>query len=100
MNKLFIKPTSVTPRVSFDQESGEMGLHGRSTPENPLEFYEPILQWIVSYVENPSDVTLLRIFLKYSNTSSSKCILQLIKRFQTLVPKGKKLTIEWLYEEG
>ncbi len=89
-----------TPIVNLNHDTGVLELKGRSIPENSIEFYKPIFDWIDSYNANPKPATEVNIVLEYFNTSSSKCILDLFKKLETLNNGGKtKVTINWHYEE-
>ncbi len=89
-----------TPIVSLNHETGVLELKGRSIPENSIEFYKPIFDWIDSYHANPKTETKVNIVLEYFNTSSSKCILDLFKKLESLNNGGKtKVVINWHYEE-
>jgi hypothetical protein len=99
MKSLSLAPTSNTPFVSFDAAAGNIELKGRSTPENSVEFYEPIMTWLENYVQSPQECTTVEIKFEYFNTSSSKCILDVFKRLSVLQKSGKQLVVNWYYEE-
>ena len=99
MNTLFFEGTRKTPRINFDCSSGIFEFSGRSIPENPIEFYKPILDWLDEYTQFPMALTILKVQLEYFNTSSSKCILDVFKKFEVLHKQGHKVVIEWYYEE-
>ena len=100
MNNLIIAGTSHTPDVEFNSESCVLSLKGRSTPENSIEFYRPIMEWLDAYGETqPSNKTVLNIRLEYFNTSSSKCILDIFKKINSLFKSGIDVVIQWYYEE-
>jgi hypothetical protein len=88
-----------TPYIHFDPNTGEMVMKGRSTPENSVEFYAPVLEWLEKYIANPAEKTTVTVQFEYFNTSSSKCILDVFKRFAQLHKAGKDVKILWYYEE-
>jgi hypothetical protein len=45
-------------------------------------------------------LTHLIIRLKYFNTSSAKCILELLEKTKNAGSNGKKVTISWYYSQG
>jgi hypothetical protein len=98
MQPLIIQPTANTPRINFDKYSGILEISGRSTPENPSEYYSAALRWVDQYIQHPSEQTTIRTFFEYFNTSSSKCILEIMKRIRVLQQDGKHVHWEWLYE--
>ena len=95
MDSLFIKPTADTPQVDFES-TGELTMHGRSLPENPNEFYNPLLKWAESC--NIPDIKF-NLRLEYFNTSSSKLIFILLKKFIEN-PLVKDIIVKWHYETG
>ena len=100
MKKLTIKDTGNTPFVNFDPAEGLLNIQGRSTPENPLEYYSNLNGWVNDYVSNPKRETTVRLFFKYINTSSLKCLIEIMKKLMLVSMKGGRLTVEWLYEDG
>lgn len=96
MEDIRIEGTPKTPSVVFDTAGGSLEIKGRSIPENSIEFYKPLIDWIESYSKSPQGKTVVNIQLEYFNTSSSKCILDLFKKLEAI---DKEITINWYYEE-
>lgn len=99
MESIFIEGTPKTPNVKFDGESGAIVLKGRSIPENSIEFYKPLVDWLEEYSNNPKAKTVCDIQLEYFNTSSSKCLLDLFKKMENMTKNGSEIVINWYYEE-
>lgn len=99
MNNIKMEGTAKTPDLSFDANSGVFDIKGRSIPENSVEFYKPILEWIDEYTKQTQPKTIVNIHLEYFNTSSSKCILDLLKKFEIIAKNGNDIVIRWHYEE-
>lgn len=95
MDRLFIEATKATPRVEF-QPNGELSIHGRSLPEDPHGFYNPILNWIA---QCKIETVNLEIRLEYMNTSSYKQIYTLLSNLKENV-YAKHIRVDWYYEEG
>jgi len=100
MDKLYFESSALTPMIDFDGASGEMSIKGRSIPDNPDEFWYPILRWFDSYVEHPSGSTVFNINLEYFNVTSSKRILALLYKLNELVDRGMNVKVNWFYREG
>ena len=99
MEPIAIEGTAKTPTVKFDADSGVLEIKGRSIPENSIEFYKPLVDWLEKYSDNSQELTQVNIQLEYFNTSSSKCILDVFKKLET-IHKGKgEVIINWYYEE-
>jgi hypothetical protein len=100
MEELVIQSTSLTPGIKFDAVLGQFELKGRSIPENSLEFYQPVYEWLDAYLESPKEKTVVNVQFDYFNTSSSKCILDILKRIDKLDDMGKDVLIKWFYDEN
>lgn len=96
MDDIRIEGTPKTPSVIFDASSGVLEIKGRSIPENSIEFYKPLMDWIEFYASAPQERSIVNIQLEYFNTSSSKCILDLFKKLEAI---NKEIVINWYYEE-
>jgi hypothetical protein len=99
MESIKIDGTPKTPTVNFDIESGLLELIGRSIPENSIEFYKPVLEGLDQYSGSPKDKTKVNIKLEYFNTSSSKCILDVLKKLEGIHKSGSEVIINWHFEE-
>ncbi len=99
MEPIKIEGTPKTPTVRFDSSAGLFEIRGRSIPENSVEFYKPIVDWLDSYKENPLPKTIVNIRLEYFNTSSSKCILDVFKKLEAIHKAKNDVEVHWYYEE-
>src|SRR5437667_6106829 len=99
MEKITIESTPKTPSISFDFEKGFLEIKGRSIPENSIEFYKPIVESLEKYGSKPQGVTTVNIQLEYFNTSSSKCILDVFKKLESIHKGGSQTVINWYYEQ-
>lgn len=97
MENLIIEGTPKTPEVKFLSSNGTLELRGRSIPENSVEFYQPLNEWIDDYSGSPQEKTVIDIKLEYFNTSSSKCILDIFKKLEAL--RGTQVAVNWYFEE-
>ena len=99
MEPIIIEGTPKTPSVKFDEMEGVFEIKGRSIPENSVEFYKPLNEWLDNYMQTPLDKTVVNIRLEYFNTSSSKCILDVFKRLEAIHKTKHDVEINWFYEE-
>lgn len=99
MESISITGTPKTPTVSLDPNSGKVEIKGRSIPENSIEFYKPLVDWLEIYLSKPAELTEVNIQLEYFNTSSSKCILDVFKKLEAIYKSGNEVVINWYYEE-
>jgi hypothetical protein len=99
MENLHLEGSAKTPSIHFDTAAGKMELKGRSIPENSVEFYKPLNECIDTYGKNPVNATTVDVKLEYFNTSSSKCILDLFKKLESISGERTQVTINWYFEE-
>lgn len=99
LEPLKIEPTHKTPKVYFDPEKNQFELSGRSIPEDSVGFYKKILDWIEEYGAQPNPKTEFKFELEYFNTSSSKNILELLKKLEKIFQDGNDVRILWYYDE-
>jgi SiaC family regulatory phosphoprotein len=97
MENFYLEETSKTPKLSFNSETGKFLMSGRSIPENSIEFYRPLFEWLDEYVKGPKPQTIFDIQLEYFNTSSSKCLVEIFRRLEKI--GSDKVLINWFYEE-
>ena len=98
METLAIEGTPKTPTIKFDPTSATLEIKGRSIPENSIEFYKPLVDWLEKYAMKPNGKTNVNIQLEYFNTSSSKCILDVFKKLEGIHKGGNEVIINWHYE--
>lgn len=99
MERIIIEGTPKTPTINFDMNTGMLEIKGRSIPENSIEFYKPLVEHLERYAQKPLNTTKVNIQLEYFNTSSSKCILDVFKKLETIAKGGNEITINWFYEQ-
>jgi hypothetical protein len=99
MENLTLEGSAKTPTINFDATSGTLELRGRSIPENSVEFYKPLNEWIENYGASPAGETSVDVKLEYFNTSSSKCILDLFKKLEAIAGSKTNVTVNWFFEE-
>ena len=99
MESISIEGTPKTPTVNFDAATGIVEIKGRSIPENSIEFYRPLVEWLEEYSKGPQKLTTVNIQLEYFNTSSSKCILDVFKKLEAIKKARNEVIINWYYEE-
>ena len=99
MEPINIEGSPKTPSIKFDIEKGILEIRGRSIPENSIEFYKPLVDWLDEYAKDPGKKTQVNIHLEYFNTSSSKCILDVFKKLEAIHKAKNDVVIFWYYEE-
>lgn len=93
-----IKPTRVTPEVSFSE--GLLSIKGRSITETSADFYKPLIEWVEKYVEETNLSTRVVLSFDFINTGSTKWLYSIIKQLSRYRDVHTNLRIEWFYENG
>lgn len=99
MKTLRLEKTKSSPEVVLDP-AGIIKLRGRSILENSAEFFEPVMEWIDSYVQNPADLTCVDVELEYFNSATAKFLITLIQGVSRVSLKNRRYKVNWYYEEG
>ena len=99
MDILKIEKTSDTPNVTLDSSNKIYEFSYRSLPENAIDFYNPILDWIEEYSKNPNEETVVDFKLEYFNTASAKQIAKVLLKLLE-VSKTSKVKINWYYDKN
>ncbi len=104
MNSLKIESTAITPEINFDIDNNTLSLLKVSKPENAIEFYKPLFDFIDRFetdVVKPKQIDQITVEFKfdYFNTSSAKIIHQLLTKFKKISRMGIKIDVNWYYPD-
>ncbi|NIM18395.1 MAG: DUF1987 domain-containing protein [Candidatus Aminicenantes bacterium] len=99
MDNLQIKKTKYTMDVNFNKDTGVLEMAGSSYPENALDFFGPIIEWIKHYISQTNNPMVMNIRLNYLNTSSTKCILDIFEILELYHKSGGDVKVNWYYAE-
>jgi hypothetical protein len=100
MEKLTAAGSNDSPSINFDPDTGILFVGGSSLPENVLEVYKPISDWLDQYADNPKPATEINFSFDYINTASSHMIMQIMEKIVALKEKCESLKINWYYDSG
>ena len=98
MEPLIIKATEDTPEIVLDPENGIFKISDRSLPENAIEFYQPVFEWLKNYSKEPDTPTNFEFKLEYFTTSSAKQIIKILLILQEISTKSE-VNIKWYYKK-
>ncbi|MAE85224.1 MAG: nuclear pore complex subunit, partial [Flammeovirgaceae bacterium] len=99
MIDLQIESTKTSPYIMVDSTEKIIELKGKSTPENAVQFYYPVINNIKKLFSAVSGEIHVNMALEYFNTSSSKCIFDMLKVLKSLQDDDREIVINWYYEE-
>lgn len=95
----YIKESSKrTPWIIL--EPGKILIMGRSIPDNPGEFYTPVLNWVIDYVKIYKGETKIYFGFEYLNTASTKWIFIMLREIAAVKEVSSKSCVYWFYEQG
>ena len=100
MEKFIANKTSKSPFISL--EKGLFQFSGRSIPEDAKKIFKPVLDWVKEYKATNTDTnqTTTNFCFDYLDTSSSKCVFDILKILDDMYTNGHEIVINWYYEEG
>lgn len=98
MTPLDLPRSRTTPRVLFTPATRTLMLSGESYPENSFAFFDPILAWVDAWLAEPGEALILDIDVPYMNSSSTKCMLDLLDRFEDAWHRGQPIRLYWHYD--
>ena len=96
METLRFEQTDDSPFVMLDKENNRFEISGKSLPEDVVDFYQPVLNWLGEYRKSPNPRTVFSFKLIYFNTASSKLILDILMIFEQMVEEGHEILVKWL----
>ncbi|MCB9224811.1 MAG: DUF1987 domain-containing protein [Crocinitomicaceae bacterium] len=99
-DKLILRGSEDTPEINFDRSENVFSISGRSYPENPREFYKPVVDWLTNYSESPNPSTMLVVDLEYVNSGSVKEVFKMLYLVEDIMESGVEASIRWCYRNG
>jgi hypothetical protein len=103
----FIRDASTyTPSINFIPELRMLELKGVSLPENVIEFYSPVIEWLERFENEYADTILqekdrsvrLVFKLSYYNSGTIRYLIAMLNKMKRLIDRGIAVTIEWHYD--
>ena len=82
MEKYYSEGTKMTPEIVLDAVNHIYKISGNSRPENPMQFYKPVFEWLSNHLKNSDSKFTLEMKMDYFNTSTSKIFLDLFEMFE------------------
>ena len=99
MQPLILVSAEDTPKVKFDASEDVLEISGRSLPENAIQFYQPVIDWLTLYSKNPKHLTNINFHFEFMSTSSVKQIMKAMMQLDEL-SKTAKVNVIWSYDKG
>lgn len=97
MESLLIEATEDTPRIHLDPLSGRFEISGRSLPENALEFYEPLMNWVGAFFDGDTPAVEFHLTIEYCNSASTRYMFNMLMDMEEKVAEGRDIKVFWYY---
>lgn len=95
MEALRIQQTDDSPEMIMDKEKNCFEISGKSLPEDVLQCYQPLIDWLGEYRKDSNPLTCINFKLTYFNTASSKMILDIMMILEEMHEEGKEVLVKW-----
>ncbi len=99
MKPLHLSKSKDTPEIILDPDTGILTITGESYPENAFEYYKPVLSWLQEFAQRKQDAIVVNFKLQYFNSSSSKCLLDVLEILEEFHQGGGTVTVNWYYQK-
>jgi hypothetical protein len=97
MESLRIERTAKAPL--FILRDGYIRLSGRSIPQNARQLYKICFDWIEQYIQNPEKETKVDLYFEYIDTSSIRCVVDILTMLCSVSDASHRILVNWYYEE-
>lgn len=99
MEILNYKESGYLPGIILDKEKAIYQITGRACPEDPVEFYEPVFDWLNKFIEEPEETMVFDFKMSYYNTATSKALMMILQKLEEISEEGTKVTVNWYFPE-
>jgi hypothetical protein len=98
LSNLSLPATASSPQVEALEAEGRLLLAGESYPENSFEFFQPVLGWVADFLDRDERPLAVDLHLTYLNTSSIKCMMDLLDALEEAHLSGRGVAVTWTYD--
>ena len=100
MKDLHFTATTSTPDVDANWEAGRLRMGGDSYPENSFDIFQPVIDWLESFLTTETRPILLELSLVYLNTSSVRVLMDMLDILEEAHQGGRGVEVVWLCNEN
>ena len=107
MESLNLDPSGYTPGIRFSPAQGKFEITGISLPENVIDFYGPVLEWMDRYendyieeavLDGRSEIDLV-FKLDYYNSGTIRYLIAMLNKAKRFIDRGMDVSVYWYYDE-
>jgi hypothetical protein len=100
IEKLEIRSTPTTLGIILDPVTHQLFFSGISYPTNPITFFQPVLEWVETYLQESTNHKItINLHMSYFNTSSSTFLFRIMEMFDSSNKKYGNVKVLWHYED-
>lgn len=96
---LSIEATKSSPQVEYVEDDKVLSITGESYPENSFEFFAPVFTWLREQLPLLDQLTF-QVHIRYMNSSSTKCMLDILDLLSERAQDGAEVRVRWYYDAG
>ena len=101
MSVLEIPAKEASPYVRFDETKCVLQITGKSYDDDVVMLFNMLRSKLRAFSASKPEKLKVHIYLKYFNTSSSKCLFDLLSDIKEMSENGNtELSMEWNFVEG
>jgi hypothetical protein len=97
MEIFHIQATDKTPEIKLDFKTGDLSIIGRSIIKDVPDFYSKLYNALDDYCIHPAPITIAHIQLDYFGDLSSRSLLDIFKKLESIHRKKSDVYINWYY---
>jgi hypothetical protein len=98
MDNLVIAQSPSSPAINADWITGVIRMKGDSYPENSFELFQPLIDWVETYLAKAGRPLQLELELVYLNTSSIRSMMDIFDQMEAAYKKGQTVSARWTYD--
>lgn len=98
MQDLIVAGTDSIPSIHASWATGCLEMKGDSYPENAFELFQPLIDWIATFLKSENRPLQIQLQLLYLNTSSIRAMMDMFDHLEEAHRSGKPVGVTWLYE--
>jgi len=87
------------PTIILDKERGLFVIRGRSFPEDAAVLYDPVINWLKEYAQDPNEKTIFTVKLFYYNSATARKMLEVFDVLEKIKKAGHDVKVQWYYHE-
>ncbi|GAA5236070.1 DUF1987 domain-containing protein [Verticiella sediminum] len=87
-----------TPSIIASSETRTLTMRGDSYPENALELFGPIIEWVEAQLQASNAPLVLELELMYLNTSSIKAMMDIFDLLEEAHGCDGDVAVNWYFD--